>query len=82
MSYIVEGRTVPDHLPPDIDLSLARPLDPSIYEADVEFLSAVTGIKDYEELKEHVLKVQADAYAVRTFSVFRSILVQLTRPCE
>lgn len=73
---------MPDHLPPDIDLSLARPLDPSIYDADVEFLSAVTGIKDYEQLKQHVLRVQADAYAVRTFSVFRSVLVQLTNPSE
>lgn len=46
--------------------SANAPLDPAFYDVDVEFLSILTGIKDPEELKQHVLKVQADAYAVCT----------------
>lgn len=47
--------------------SAKAPLDPTFYDVDVEFLSILTGIKDPEQLKQHVIKVQADAYAVRTF---------------
>lgn len=44
--------------------SKSAPLNPSLYNVDEEFLSALTGITDREELKEHILKVQADAYEV------------------
>ncbi|KAI0700443.1 hypothetical protein BC835DRAFT_418851 [Cytidiella melzeri] len=43
------------------------PLDPSFYDVDVEFLSKLTGITDPEELKQHVLRVQAEAYAVHPY---------------
>ena len=42
------------------------PLDPSLYEVDYEFFSGQTGIKDPEELKKHILKVQREAFAVST----------------
>ena len=44
--------------------SQASPLNTSLYDVDEGFLSTQTGIKDRGELKQHVLKVQADAYAV------------------
>lgn len=46
------------------------PLDPSLYEVDHDFFSALTGITDPEELKKHILKVQAEAYAVSLSSIF------------
>ena len=49
------------------ELDLLRPLDESLYalEADdTRFLGEQTGMHDAEELKQHVLKVQADIYAV------------------
>lgn len=43
-------------------------LDESLYSRldaeDISFLKSQTGINDDEELKKHVLKVQADIYAV------------------
>ncbi len=60
-----EGIRLP--VPAELDLKSATPLNPTSYEADVEFMSAVTGIKDPEELKQHILKVQADAYKVCSF---------------
>lgn len=45
-----------------------KPLDESLYSRldteDISFLKSQTGIDDDEELKKHVLKVQADIYAV------------------
>ncbi len=45
-----------------------KPLDESLYSRldteDISFLKSQTGINDDEELKRHVLKVQADIYAV------------------
>lgn len=44
------------------------PLDPSFYKLDddeVTFFKAMTGIQDAEELKQHILSVQAKAYDVR-----------------
>ena len=43
------------------------PLDPSIYNLDEEersFFKAQTGIQDDDELRDHILEVQAEAYAV------------------
>lgn len=48
----------------------AAPLDESLYQPnDVEaaFLTQQTGIHDPEELKIHVVSIQADAYAVCLF---------------
>jgi hypothetical protein len=42
-------------------------LDPSLYSLDAEslaFLKAEIGIQDDDELKNHILSVQARAYAV------------------
>lgn len=44
--------------------SWRSPLDPSMYDVDYEFFSGQTGITDPEELKAHILKVQAEAFAV------------------
>lgn len=44
-----------------------RPLDASLYSIDdegLQFMQAVTGIKDPEELKKHIFAIQAEAYAV------------------
>ena len=46
----------------------AKPLDPSLYhpESDeVAFLKKEIGVSSDEELKEHVLAIQAKAYEVR-----------------
>ncbi|GJJ13730.1 hypothetical protein Clacol_007986 [Clathrus columnatus] len=43
-----------------------KPLDPSLYaiaDDDAKFLKECTGITDDEELKRHILTVQAEAYA-------------------
>lgn len=48
------------------------PLDPSFYKlADDEaaFYKAMTGIQDAEELKRHILSVQAKAYDVRPLGI-------------
>lgn len=45
----------------------AFPLDPSIYNLDEEqrvFFKEQTGIQDDNELRDHILQVQAEAYAV------------------
>jgi len=50
-----------------MDSSKIRSLDPSLYTLDAEssaFFKSVTGIHDDNELKEHILNVQAQAYAV------------------
>lgn len=47
----------------------ALPLDGSLYVLDDDtsvFMKAQTGIEDAEELKKHLLRVQAEAYAVRS----------------
>ncbi len=44
------------------------PLDPKLYSLDEQeaaFFKSATGIQDEEELKKHILDVQAKAYAVR-----------------
>lgn len=50
--------------------SRALPLDDNLYTLDEEtsdFFMAQTGIQDAEELKKHLLRVQAQAYAVRSY---------------
>ena len=45
----------------------APPLDDSLYSIEdraLDFMSAQTGIQDPEELKRHILEVQAEAYVV------------------
>ena len=64
MSSATDSESTHLPVPAEWDMKSATPLDSAGYDADVEFMSAVTGIKDSEELKKHVLKVQADAYAV------------------
>lgn len=44
--------------------SWKAPLDPDLYDVDYEFFSAQSGILDPEELKQHILKIQAEAYDV------------------
>ena len=64
--------TNPAH--PDLSTGLKQPgvspreLDDSLYKMEeqaLEFFRAQTGIEDADELKRHVLAVQAEAYAVR-----------------
>ena len=48
--------------------AIKAPLDESLYKLDdveVAFFCAQTGIQDPEELKQHILAVQKEAYAVR-----------------
>ena len=52
---------------------IVMPLDPSLYkleEDEATFFKQATGIPDDEELKQHILRVQADAYEVRFFQYF------------
>ena len=47
-----------------------KPLDQSLYAPDEEekaFMKATTGIQDDDELKEHILAAQANAFAVRAY---------------
>ncbi|EKM58318.1 uncharacterized protein PHACADRAFT_117170 [Phanerochaete carnosa HHB-10118-sp] len=51
------------------------PLDESMYRLeaeDYEFLSSATGINDPEELKKHVLSVQAEIYTVHPYHCIRA----------
>lgn len=48
--------------------STALDLDPSLYHLDpdeLEFFKVQTGIQDEEELKEHIIAIQAEAWKVR-----------------
>lgn len=52
------------------DTARSKGVDPSLYALagdDLRFFKAQTGIEDDEELKEHVLAVQKEAYQVRLF---------------
>ena len=56
----------------------ANPLDETLYKIDdhaLEFMKSQTGIEDAEELKQHILAVQAEAYAVS--SVSEPVLVEI-----
>lgn len=53
-------------------------LDPSLYTLDTEslaFFKSTTGIYDDDELKEHILNVQAQAYAVCSRQLISIVLV-------
>ena len=56
------------------------PLDENLYDVDYEFFSALTGIKDPYELKKHILKEQAAAYAVSDLQVLTRSYVLLYVP--
>ncbi len=48
------------------------PLDPSFYKLDDDeatFFKAMTGIQDAQELKRHILGVQAKAYEARILDI-------------
>ncbi|KAI9059638.1 hypothetical protein FKP32DRAFT_1596194 [Trametes sanguinea] len=50
------------------------PLDASLYSIDEEaseFMKTTTGIQDPEEIKEHILAVQAEAYAIYPYPCIR-----------
>ncbi|RPD81612.1 hypothetical protein L226DRAFT_474830 [Lentinus tigrinus ALCF2SS1-7] len=61
------------------------PLDETLYSIDdqaLEFMKAQTGIQDAEELKRHILAVQAEAYAIHPYPCIRRfsfILLKLGR---
>ena len=60
-----------------------RALDESIYKldgADFDFISAATGITDPEELKQHIVAVQREIYAVRVQRLF--CVVRSFDPCS
>ncbi|KAN0087679.1 hypothetical protein V8E55_006300 [Tylopilus felleus] len=62
-----------DHPP---DKKIAPLLDPSLYTLSAEssaFFKSTTGIHDDNELKEHILNVQAQAYAVVPYPCIRSL---------
>ncbi|KAI9067915.1 hypothetical protein FKP32DRAFT_207472 [Trametes sanguinea] len=51
-----------------------RPLDPSFYSIDdeaLEFMKTLTGITNPEELKRHIISVQAEAYAIYPYNCIR-----------
>lgn len=55
------------------------PLDSRFYASEVsdeniDFLKVQTGFKGDDEIKKHVMKIQADAYQVRWQSNFRHCL--------
>ena len=51
------------------DNEIPRTLDAALYERmeepDLDFVRAQTGITDPEELKKHIMNVQAEIFAVR-----------------
>ena len=54
--------------PSDLDSALYQ-----LSDEELEFLSRQTGIEDAVELKEHIIDVQREAYAVRTVYCVRKI---------
>ena len=69
---------------PDLSTGLKQPgvspreLDDSLYKMEeqaLEFFRAQTGIEDADELKRHVLAVQAEAYAVRARAPARAAIL-------
>ncbi len=54
-----------------------NPLDESLYKLDDEelaFVKAHSGIEDEEELKKHILAVQAEAYEVSLETFLTTVL--------
>ncbi|PPQ69961.1 hypothetical protein CVT26_013297 [Gymnopilus dilepis] len=59
-------------------------LDPSLYSLqpdELEFLQTTTGIKDEQELKDHILRVQKTAYEVRYTWLSLYSAIQLLEVC-
>lgn len=60
-----------------------NPLDESLYKLDEEgfaFMKTQTGIDDEQELKKHILAVQAEAYEVG-FNYFPFLTIMLITSC-
>lgn len=56
---------------PITNIPAKRALDASYYSLDEQelgFFKSQTGIQDENELKQHIMRVQADAYEVRPLS--------------
>lgn len=56
-------------------------LDPDFYrptEAEVAFFKCQTGIDDDEELKEHIVKIQHEAWDVRSEDLLVHLFLQHT----
>lgn len=59
----------------------ALPLDEGLYKLDSAFFKQQTGIDDNDELKTHLLSIQAEAYKVTIF--FRMLgPYHLTQSCK
>ena len=57
---------------PNLKQSRGLVLDPSLYalgDDERDFLKQLTGIEDDGDLKEHILAVQRDAFAVRITNI-------------
>ena len=60
-------------------------LDPSIYnpsKESVDFFKKVTGISDDDELKQHIIDVQKDAWHVSSSFIFSLSFLQLLKDCQ
>ncbi|OSD04930.1 hypothetical protein PYCCODRAFT_1363568 [Trametes coccinea BRFM310] len=63
-----------DHVQFTKDGRPIRSLDSSLYSIDseaLEFMKTLTGITDSEELKRHIIAVQAEAYAIYPYNCIR-----------
>jgi hypothetical protein len=58
---------------PDAHHQSVLPLDEGLYKLDCAFFKQQTGIDDNDELKTHLLCVQADAYEVTLFLVYSAL---------
>lgn len=68
---------------PITNIPAKRALDASYYNLDEQelgFFKSQTGIQDENELKQHIIKVQADAYEVRSLSYLGLRLPTVIRP--
>jgi hypothetical protein len=52
---------------PDAHHQSVPPLDERLYKVDRAFFKQQTGIEDNDELKTHLLSIQAEAYEVTLF---------------
>lgn len=62
-----------------------KPLDESLYPTDeqgIAFMKATTGIEDDEELKKHILAVQAKAFGVGVAADIRGVPSRLNNACS
>ncbi|KAH9846619.1 hypothetical protein C2E23DRAFT_570651 [Lenzites betulinus] len=65
---------VHNNVGPEVKPSTPHVLDEKLYSIDDEalgFMQAQTGIKDPDELKKHILAVQAEAYAIYPYPCIR-----------